>query len=73
MKVSKLKGLALAMLLSGGFLTGLAAESTGPGIDVGTKAPEFSLGDQSGKTQTLAGIIGQQKKVALVFYRSADW
>ena len=52
---------------------GLAAENKAPGIAVGAKAPAFSLKDQNGKSRTLASFLGQQKKVALVFYRSADW
>ena len=43
-----------------------------PGLKVGEKAIPFELKDQSGKTQTLAGLM-KSGKVALVFYRSADW
>jgi len=73
MKQRIVKWLALALLLKVGVVQGVTAENTSPGIAVGAKAPAFSLGDQSGKTRALASFLGQQKKVALVFYRSADW
>ncbi len=73
MKLSIVKWLALALLLKINVAQGVAAEKTGPGLAVGAKAPAFSLGDQSGKRHTLSSFLGQQKKVALVFYRSADW
>jgi cytochrome oxidase Cu insertion factor (SCO1/SenC/PrrC family) len=42
------------------------------GLTVGTKAPKFSLKDQQGKDRSLDGYL-KKGKVALVFYRSADW
>lgn len=42
------------------------------GLEVGKKAPEWSLNDQHGKTQTLSSYL-KKGPVALVFYRSADW
>jgi hypothetical protein len=36
------------------------------------RAPDFSVLDQSGRTQTLKSIMGP-KGAMLVFYRSADW
>ena len=36
------------------------------------KAPAFKLKDQSGKEQSLEGLL-KKKNVALVFYRSASW
>jgi cytochrome oxidase Cu insertion factor (SCO1/SenC/PrrC family) len=45
-------------------------EQTGP--KVGTKAPKFTLKDQEGKERSLDEFLGKGK-VALVFYRSADW
>lgn len=65
-----------AVLLSGlGAATAVGAEkNAGPGILVGAKSPSFSLADQNGKDRSFADISGPQKrKVALVFYRSADW
>ena len=43
---------------------------TGPAI--GQPAPDFSLQDQSGRTQTLKSVSGP-KGAMLVFFRSADW
>jgi cytochrome oxidase Cu insertion factor (SCO1/SenC/PrrC family) len=42
------------------------------GLRVGEKAPQFTLKDQEGKERTLGEFLGKGK-VALVFYRSADW
>jgi cytochrome oxidase Cu insertion factor (SCO1/SenC/PrrC family) len=42
------------------------------GIKVGEKAPEFSLKDQQGVERSLKDLL-KQDKVALVFYRSAEW
>lgn len=43
-----------------------------PGINVGAQAPSFELPDQEGNNRSLSGLLAQGK-VALVFYRSADW
>ena len=42
------------------------------GLKVGAKAPSFTLKDQEGKERSLDEIL-KKGKVALVFYRSADW
>ena len=42
------------------------------GLRVGAKAPSFSLKDQQGKERSLDEFL-KKGKVALVFYRSADW
>jgi cytochrome oxidase Cu insertion factor (SCO1/SenC/PrrC family) len=42
------------------------------GLKVGAKAPSFSLKDQQGKERSLNEFL-KKGKVALVFYRSADW
>lgn len=42
------------------------------GLGVGAKAPAFTLKDQAGKDRSLGEWLGKGK-VALVFYRSADW
>lgn len=74
MKGRLIRMLALASLLGGvGAVAAIAAENEEPGIAVGQKAPEFTLADQTGKKQSLGSFLEQQKKVALVFYRSADW
>jgi cytochrome oxidase Cu insertion factor (SCO1/SenC/PrrC family) len=42
------------------------------GLQVGAKAPKFTLKDQEGKERSLDEFLSKGK-VALVFYRSADW
>lgn len=42
------------------------------GVKVGAKAPKFALKDQEGKDRSLDDLL-KKGKVALVFYRSADW
>ena len=42
------------------------------GLKVGAKAPNFTLKDQEGKERSLDEFL-KKGKVALVFYRSADW
>ena len=42
------------------------------GPQVGQRAPDFSLKDQFGNTQTQQSILGP-KGAMLVFVRSADW
>jgi cytochrome oxidase Cu insertion factor (SCO1/SenC/PrrC family) len=42
------------------------------GLKVGERAPKFALNDQEGKERSLDEFLGKGK-VALVFYRSADW
>jgi hypothetical protein len=46
------------------------AESMGPAI--GVRAPGFNLKDQTGRERSLAEFL-PKGKVALVFFRSADW
>ena len=43
-----------------------------PGLKVGETAPRFTLKDQEGKARSLHEFL-RKGKVALVFYRSADW
>ncbi len=45
-------------------------EHTGP--DIGTKAPGFTLKDQNSADRSLDDLL-KKGKVALVFFRSADW
>jgi cytochrome oxidase Cu insertion factor (SCO1/SenC/PrrC family) len=62
-------------------LTGASASAQGQarptpsaqtGLQVGAKAPGFTLKDQNGAERSLDEFLGKGK-VALVFYRSADW
>ncbi len=75
MKYSIMQIIALVMLSGLGATMAIGAEkNAGPGIPVGAKEPSFSLADQNGKKRSFADISGPlKKKVALVFYRSADW
>ena len=41
-------------------------------VALGEKAPGFELRDQNGNPVVLADLV-REKKVAAVFYRSADW
>ena len=43
-----------------------------PGLPVGEEAPDFDLKDQTGKSIKLSDML-KEDRVALVFYRSADW
>ena len=43
-----------------------------PGLKVGTKAPDFELKDQLGKTIQLSKLL-KTGPVASVFHRSAEW
>ena len=63
--------------LSFGLAVGLAALAQVPppgktGPAVGEAVPAFSAADQTGRTQTLASVMGA-KGAMLVFFRSADW
>jgi cytochrome oxidase Cu insertion factor (SCO1/SenC/PrrC family) len=48
------------------------APNENAGLKVGEKAPKFTLKDQEGKERSLDDLL-KKGKVALVFYRSADW
>jgi cytochrome oxidase Cu insertion factor (SCO1/SenC/PrrC family) len=51
---------------------GKPASDEQSGMKIGEKAPKFALKDQEGKDRSLDDLI-KRGKVALVFYRSADW
>ena len=51
---------------------GKPASDEQAGMKVGEKAPKFTLKDQEGKERSLDDLL-KKGKVALVFYRSADW
>jgi cytochrome oxidase Cu insertion factor (SCO1/SenC/PrrC family) len=48
------------------------APNENTGLKVGEKAPKFTLKDQEGRERSLDDLL-KKGKVALVFYRSADW
>ena len=67
--------LSLSLLVSSAIRSSSAQESQSddiPGIKVGQKAPSFKLKDQSGNERSLNDLL-QEGKLAVVFYRSADW
>lgn len=70
---------ASALLLAVGLRAQQSTSSAASKVDVsklgpqvGERVPDFSLRDQSGRTQTLQSIMGA-KGVMLVFVRSAEW
>ena len=64
--------LAAGLLLSAGAAAADPAPEEKTGLKVGEKSPAFKLKDQNGKERSLEEFV-KQGKVALVFYRSADW
>lgn len=53
-------------------ITALYGQSIKTGPAIGQPVPDFSLQDQTGRTQTLKSVSGP-KGTMLVFFRSADW
>jgi cytochrome oxidase Cu insertion factor (SCO1/SenC/PrrC family) len=70
--------LAAALLLPAGPTAwsqqsqGKPASEENSGLKVGEKAPRFTLEDQEGTDRSLDDLL-KKGKVALVFYRSANW
>jgi len=62
----------IVLALAGGGWAGDNAPKNKTGLQVGTRAPAFTLKDQNGKERTLDRFL-KKGKVALVFYRSAAW
>jgi hypothetical protein len=50
----------------------LSAQTTPTGPAIGTRIPDFSAFDHTGKTQTFQSLRGP-KGLVLEFVRSADW
>ena len=63
-------GIGISLVLAG--LAGGAFASDAIGLPVGATAPAFQLTDQNGGTRSLASLLGGGK-LAVVFFRSADW
>jgi cytochrome oxidase Cu insertion factor (SCO1/SenC/PrrC family) len=53
-------------------LLGLGSVQAASPVPVGQTAPKFELKNQKGTAISLADLA-KKKRVALVFYRSADW
>ncbi|MEW6320530.1 MAG: hypothetical protein AB1635_05530 [Acidobacteriota bacterium] len=70
--------IAVAAILAWGFMDAQQQPARAPvnvsalGPQVGEPVPDFRLPDQSGRTWTLADVMGPEGAM-LVFYRSADW
>jgi cytochrome oxidase Cu insertion factor (SCO1/SenC/PrrC family) len=62
----------IVLTLAGGGWAAEKAPEEKTGLEVGTRAPAFTLKDQNGKARTLDEFL-KKGKVALVFYRSAGW
>ncbi len=65
-------GILTALAIAGGWVL---AKETVPrlvGLPIGTPAPDFALVDQRGSTTNLSSLLARGK-LAVVFYRSADW
>ena len=60
------------LLMALGALTAEPAAPEKVGLDVGQKAPAFTLKDQNDREVALDSLL-KKGPVALVFYRSADW
>lgn len=61
-------------ILGLGIVSSLHADSppSEVGLAVGQKAPDFTLVDQTGERRSLDSLL-EKGKLAIVFYRSADW
>ena len=76
---SPIRSMALVSALSLLFAANLRAQGKGKpapeeqtGLKVGEPAPKFTLKDQEGRERWLDEFL-TKGKVAVVFYRSADW
>ncbi|MCB1122539.1 MAG: redoxin domain-containing protein [Verrucomicrobiae bacterium] len=67
----KIRSLIFAFVLPLYIALGLQAEEVG--LKVGEKAPGFGLMNQQGKEISLKSLLEENDKVALAFFRSADW
>ncbi len=63
-------GMGISLVLAG--LAGGAFANDDVGLPLGATAPAFELTDQNGETRSLASLLGGGK-LAVVFFRSADW
>jgi len=60
------------LVMALGAITAEPATPEKVGLDVGQKAPDFTLKDQNDRDVALDSLL-KKGPVALVFYRSADW
>ena len=64
--------LSLGLLWAASVAPAQDAPADKTGLALGAQAPEFKLKDQNGREHSLTNLH-QKGKVAVVFYRSADW
>lgn len=64
--------LTLGLLWAASVAPAQNAPADKTGLAVGAQAPEFKLKDQTGREHSLTNLL-REGKVAVVFYRSADW
>lgn len=55
-----------------GWFVALQNRNVASGIEIGERAPDFALRDQTGRVRSLHDLSGA-KGLLLVFVRSADW
>ena len=60
-------------ILAAILLTTLTLQADEVGLAVGEMAPDFALKDQTGYVIKLSELTAKHGKVALAFFRSADW
>ena len=60
-------------ILAAILLTTLTLQADEVGLAVGEMAPDFALKDQTGDVIKLSELTAKHGKVALAFFRSADW
>ena len=71
--MNRMWGITFGLLLGAGVvLAADPAPAEKTGLNVGEKAPEFKLKDQTGEERSLTALL-KDGNVALVFYRSASW
>ena len=68
--IRMMPGMGISLVLAG--LAGGAFADDDVGLPLGATAPAFELTDQNGETRSLASLLGGGK-LAVVFFRSADW
>ncbi len=71
MGISKRISIVGILLFSVSLLGNLRADEIG--LEIGEKAPAFNLMNQRGEATSLSGLTAEHGKVALAFFRSADW
>ena len=65
-------GVLAALAVAGSWMLTEEMAPRHVGLPIGTPAPDFALVDQRGNTTNLASLLARGK-LAVVFYRSADW